>query len=413
MIPDELALPTFSEQHKKLDKEKGAFEVDLDKHELPKWMEVLDKHKEHMTILQGVSATMIENGHNSYSSTLAAYTSKGSRPSALKRPTLDYELGFLNPSPFTSIELTLVGNRKGIVPGFSVPAPYQRNSAFADPETAYNQLFKCVLDPQSVVSDKAMIEFHKGQVSKALKAAKSKKQALLLQNRISAFEDSIIRNEQLADKAALVKKYMPELDKVHLNGGPDAFTPQKQAGMTDMIIGAMASGLTNVASFVMDTIQTPVNGMPGIESTSINLHNLGHNGVAGGLSSFECRALVRMSHLNQVDTMVQKFKSIPEGDGTMFDNTMIFYSPSGGEAHHGKGLEMPYIIMSGKNCKLDIAGRYIRLPYLGTEGHKTIGNLYTTLLNAHGNPIEHYGDMCQVMSRNKRKQTGAIKSFLG
>lgn len=40
-----------------------------------------------------------------------------------------------------------------------------------------------------------------------------------------------------------------------------------------------------------------------------------------------------------------------------------------------------------------MTGRYIRLPFHGTEGHKTIGNCYTTLLNAHGNPIKHYGDL--------------------
>jgi hypothetical protein len=52
------------------------------------------------------------------------------------------------------------------------------------------------------------------------------------------------------------------------------------------------------------------------------------------------------------------------------------------------------------------------LPYHATEGHKTIGNWYTTLLNAHGNPIKHYGDLDLEMSRNKFDQAGAIKQFL-
>ena len=81
--------------------------------------------------------------------------------------------------------------------------------------------------------------------------------------------------------------------------------------------------------------------------------------------------------------------------------------------HHGVGTESPFLVMSGSNCKLDMAGRYIRLPHHGTEGHKTIGNWYTTLLNAHGNPIEHYGDLDQTMSRLKLDQTGAIKQFMG
>lgn len=96
----------------------------------------------------------------------------------------------------------------------------------------------------------------------------------------------------------------------------------------------------------------------------------------------------------------------------MFDNTMIMYFPEGGETHHGWGYEAPFVILAGNKCKLDLAGRYIRLPYHGTEGHKTIGNWYTTLLNAHGNPIKHYGDLDLEMSRKKLDQLGAIKQFM-
>ena len=59
-----------------------------------------------------------------------------------------------------------------------------------------------------------------------------------------------------------------------------------------------------------------------------------------------------------------------------------------------------------------LAGRYVRLPFHGTEGHKTLSNWYTTLLNAYGNPIEHYGDLDLTMQRNRLKQTGAIDRFL-
>jgi hypothetical protein len=51
------------------------------------------------------------------------------------------------------------------------------------------------------------------------------------------------------------------------------------------------------------------------------------------------------------------------------------------------------------------------LPYHATEGHKTLGNWYTTLLNAHGNPIKHYGDLDLDMSRLKLDQIGAIQQF--
>ena len=104
--------------------------------------------------------------------------------------------------------------------------------------------------------------------------------------------------------------------------------------------------------------------------------------------------------------------SLPEGKGNMFDNTMIMYFPEGGEKHHAPGDEAPFVIMAGNNCSLDMAGRYIRLHFHGTEGHKTLGNWYTTLLNAHGNPIKHYGDLDVGLNKFQSDQTGPIRRFL-
>ncbi len=70
------------------------------------------------------------------------------------------------------------------------------------------------------------------------------------------------------------------------------------------------------------------------------------------------------------------------------------------------------VVLSGKNSKLDIAGRFIRLPFHGTQGHKTLSNWYTTLLNAYGNPIEHYGDLDLKMQSNRLEQAGALDRFM-
>ena len=97
----------------------------------------------------------------------------------------------------------------------------------------------------------------------------------------------------------------------------------------------------------------------------------------------------------------------------MFDNTMLLYFPDNGETHHSHGTEWPFIVMAGKNCALDIGGKYIRLPKYGDEGHKTLGNWYTTILNAYGNPIPHYGAIDTGLSKYGIDQTGAIPQFLG
>lgn len=409
--PLETALTSFSEKQKAMDTKKEPLEVDLDKHELPVWLRGLDEYKEHMTILHGLSAKMSENVHWSFSSVMGCFKSQRNTLSAIKRTTIDYELAKLFPSPFGHVELSFAQDRRGIVDGYSAPAPHTRNYCYADPETARNELFKSVLNPDAVNSDNDMLNFlqsREGQELAGIKGHERSRQESHI-NSIGAIRE---RNQKLVEMADELAKHVPDLDPIHLDGGPKATTPQKQAAMTDMLVAALKSGLTNVVTYTIDDLGTPVTGLPGNETDRIGIHPLGHDEAFGGVPAWKTREQIRISHANQVKTIVEKLKAVPEGDGTMFDNTMVMYFPENGETHHGVGKESPFLVMSGKNCKLNIAGRYIRLPYHGTKGHKTLGNWYTTLLNAHGNPIEHYGDLDTEMSRLKLDQTGAIKQFI-
>ena len=161
--PLEIALRNFSDKDKVLDEKKLPLEVDLDKHELPKWLRGLDRHKEHMTILQGLSTKMSENVHYSFSSVMGCFKSNRNSLSAIKRTTVDFELAKLFPSPFGHVELSFAGGRTGIVSGYSAPAPHTRNYCYADPETARNELFKSVLNPEAVNSDNDMLAFLQGK----------------------------------------------------------------------------------------------------------------------------------------------------------------------------------------------------------------------------------------------------------
>ncbi|MEJ6578776.1 MAG: DUF1552 domain-containing protein [Akkermansiaceae bacterium] len=409
--PLEMALRNFSDKDKALDEKKEAFEVDLDSHDLPKWLRGLDDHKENMTILQGLSAKMSENVHYSFSSVMGCFKSNRNTLSALKRATIDFELAKLFPSPFGHVELSFAAGRKGIVSGYSAPAPQTRNYCYADPETARSELFKSVLNPEAVNSDNDMLSFlqsKEGQKISGIQGPEMKRQESHLES-IEAIRE---RNKKLISISGSLAKHLPELAPVHANGGANASTPEKQTAMTEVLISALKAGLTNVVTYTIDDLGTPITGLPGNETDRVGIHPLGHDEAFGGVPAWKTREQIRMSHVNQIKTIVEELKKVPEGSGTMFDNTMIMYFPENGETHHGIGLESPFLIMAGNNCNLDIGGRYVRLPVLGVEGHKTLGNWYTTLLNAHGNPMEHYGDLDLEMARKKLDQTGSIKQFM-
>lgn len=410
-VPSRFALPTFSETQKKKEQKKEQFEADLDKHELPQWLNALDAHKENMTILNGISMAVSGGGHYSFSGCMGAYKAGRNTLSGIKRTTVDFELAKLFPSPFGHVELSLasgsgtVAFRTGIVSGFSAPAKHQRNFCYADPQTAYDELFKSVTNSSAVDSDNRLLEFLREQEGKRLNGLNGEERKKI-SNHVESIQSIRNRNMKVASLSEVISKNLPTLDPIHANGGPNASLTQKQEAFTDVMLSALIAGLTNVVTYTIDDLGTPITTLPG-NTGRVDLHRLGHS------NDMQLRDIVKANHMAQIAKMVTKLKSIPEGTGTMFDNTTIIYFPETGAGHHGPDTEAPMVVMTGKQSKLDIAGRFIRLPFHATEGHKTLSNWYTTLLNAYGNPIEHYGDFDVEMSRKKMNQKGAIKQLMG
>jgi hypothetical protein len=412
-LTTQFGLPSFSSEDLKKHEEKQPFELDLAKHELPDWLKALDGHKDNMTILHGISMAVSGGGHYSYSGCMGAYKAGRDILSNIKWATVDFELAKLFPSPFGHVEMSLAvphgrDHRTGIVSGYSAPAARQRNYCYADPMTAYQELFKSVINTNEAASDDALLDYLREQESHRLKGLDGDER-LKISDQIDSLQAIRARNTNVASLGDKIKQHLPEIDPVHAGGGEDATLPQKQAAFTDIIVAALASGLTNVVTYTIDDLGTDITSLPENQQKT-SIHQIGHGGQIAGAAKM--RDAIKTHHVKQVTTLVTKLKAIPEGNGTMFDNTSIIYMPETGAGHHGPDTEAPMVLMTGKNSKLDIAGRYIRLPFHGTEGHKTLSNWYTTLLNAYGNPIEHYGDLDLTMQRNRMEQTGAIQQFM-
>jgi hypothetical protein len=219
------------------------------------------------------------------------------------------------------------------------------------------------------------------------------------------------RDRQINAIADQILDNIPKLNAADLSG--NRTTVQKQEVFAKILVSAMRAGLTNSALFTLDTLGTPYTGIPELDEGSIlNLHNLGHKKGYAGKSADEVRGYIRMHHMRLMASLVEAFKATPEGNGTMFDNTVITYQAENGETHHSNGIEQPIVMLAGKNAKMNFIGNYVRLPGYGQPGHKTLGNWYTTHLNNHGNPIEHYGQFDQELNQYGIDQSGPIKEFL-
>jgi hypothetical protein len=302
----------------------------------------------------------------------------------------------------------------GIATGFSARGPQQPNYAFGSPRVAAKELFKSVSNDKSLRAQSQL-----GRVGLEFAA---RRERLLAEGvtaterlKVVSYADSLdaihARDRKVDAMAEAIRPHVPKLDDKYL--ADEMTIVDRQRGHTEVLMAALISGLTNVAAFTLDELGLSYTGLPGLEAETVSLHDVGHDKGFGKLTAEEVRFAVQKQHMAVIDTIATRLKAAKEGDGTVFDNTMIFYFPDGGETHHAVGTEYPFVVLSGKNAKLDIRGKYIRLPNYGDAGHKTLGNWYTTLLNAYGNPIKHYGDPDPGLTRFGFDQFGAIKQFLG
>ena len=150
----------------------------------------------------------------------------------------------------------------------------------------------------------------------------------------------------------------------------------------------------------------------GLGLSDKNVHGIGHGETCNGKTPAEARDIIRLHHTKLLADLAGKLKAVPEGDGTMLDNTTIIYFSDAGNEHHGNLNQWPYIVLGGSGGKMNIAGRYIRYPKYGQEGQKTIGNWWTTWLNAFGNPVEHYGNLDLNLQKNGIAQSGALAELM-
>lgn len=421
LFPSVMAPPSLSQADAAKEQTKQPFSVDLSRHELPEWMSPVAAHQSNMTILQGLSGMMCTTGHHTWQSSLGVYRAN-ERLSSIKWATVDFELARMFPSPFEHIELACFpdgggnarGNIDGIDVGFSARGAGQPNYAFGSPKVALRELFKSVAadkqDQTRYALERKLLEFTAGSQS-GLAAQLSGGEKAKVANYAEAIEDIRRRNEKVDGMAEAIRRNLPQLDPKYL--ADKLSTLDRQRGHVEILLATLVSGMTNVVTFTVDELGTPYTGLPSIENDPVNLHDVGHGKGVGKLSALEIRAAVRTQHMRLVDTIISRLKAVPEADGNMFDNTTLFYFPDNGETHHSNGSEWPFLVFSGRNTKLNIAGRYIRLPKHGEAGHKTLGNWYTTILNAYGNPIKHYGDLDMVLESKKIPQVGPIAEFLG
>jgi hypothetical protein len=164
--------------------------------------------------------------------------------------------------------------------------------------------------------------------------------------------------------------------------------PQLVEAETDLIAAALSCGLTRVVTLALGdgedyNFYFPWLGIPnqGIEFPTRHKHDIAHRPGTNNIDKINTEKWFATMYTRLLD----KLAAVPEGNGTMLDNTVVLFLNSLNNGFSHTVLKMPIIVAAGANMGI----RTNRLLELKAEAHN---KLLASLANAVGVPMAGWGD---------------------
>jgi hypothetical protein len=212
--------------------------------------------------------------------------------------------------------------------------------------------------------------------------------------KLSEYFESIRDIEQRiarASKDERIEGWRPTLEKPDMprpaNGMPQD-VPEHMKLMLDLIVLAFQMDKTRVATLMLNNDLSQMN-FKFLEGVQGALHlDLTHNGRAADKEAMYLKT--NQFHISQFAYLTERMKSIPEGEGTLLDHSMLMLVSSlfDGDAHSAEQLP---ILITGKGNGTLRPGRVLN--YLGKpDEERKVCSLHLSLMDRMGVQLDRFAD---------------------
>jgi hypothetical protein len=353
----------------------------------------LEPHRDDLLIIEGIdSAGGV--GHDRFGTVLTGST--------VPSISLDHAIAdrIASDSRFRSLELGVNNTRDG--PPVSYYAPGEPALAENSPLVVFERVFADVDPPDPAAFErvrlqrKSVLDAVSGQIVD-LQQGLGQQDVAKLQNYLDSIRDVEGRLFNLASGVGCAR---PE---IAAQPGDDWFMaseniPQVMNAQFDMLAMAMACDLTRVV-----TISFGKGGwggrMPWLDINDTFHDSLGHMPDSDQVVQRKIAAADTWT-AEQFAALIDRLKAIPEGDGTVFDNSVVIWTNELSKGNSHDADNAGYVLAGSAGGFFD-TGRYVRYPR-NVSGHRSNRNhgrwsndLHVTLLHAMGIEADTFGDPAQ------------------
>lgn len=297
-------------------------------------------------------------------------------------------IGALTPLP--SLELGIEGGRQAGVCDSGYSCAYQSNIAWRsatqpvakeiNPKLAFERLFgMSMLD----MKKRQERDFYRTSILDLVADDASRIQQTLSatdRQKMDEYFTSVREIEQRIGRAAPKKRAVPEDFNVP-NGVPRE-TVEHIRLMYEIMTLAFQTDSTRIATFML------ANGGSNQRYTHLGIKE-GHHQMSHHRNDEDLVTTIQKIDqflVEEFSRFVQKLKSIPEGNGTLLDHSMIVYGSAISDGNRHRHEDLP-IVLAGKGSGTIQTGRHLKL-----EKETPMANLFVSMLDRMNSPVERFGD---------------------
>ena len=363
-------------------------------------MKPLEPYKDKMQFITGFHGRHATPDHSSFFGALGGY--QGSASTAPSAATIDHVISqHLSKTilPHLCIGWEALATMKAMPTAATLSASGAAKPIFmySDPNKLYEMLFGSIAG-----GELGKNYYNRSSILKKIRSLEINAGKKLPQSELQRFSNytgslgelNLVR-EKLVDMSDTLKKYAPKYDKRYTN---PQFETDWHDALLDIGIAALQSNITNVL--------TIGSGRAGFNGTWEGIGVKERNHPLGHVNQVESETWVKIRQYNcrMLIKLMKSLEAIPEGKGTMMDNTLIVYTSDCAEFQHSKGNEWPFVLLGNGG------GQFKTGVYTKVNG-RPINDLYTTFLRAIGKPVDHF-NLNANMAMKFKSQAGPIESIL-
>lgn len=258
-----------------------------------------------------------------------------------------------------------------------------------NPRLVYERLFRAHRnDADTATQDKPLLDLVLSDAHKLRRTLGHEDQQRMDEylHSVRTLEERIERSQQTG-KDAWQPRADIDPDLVVPDGIPENHAEHVQM-MLDLMILALQTDTTRVCTFMFGNSVSNKNFtfLDGVDGTH---HSISHH--QNDDDKLRMYQIINRWHSEQFAYVLRKMKSIQEGNATLLDNSMMLFGSAlrDGDRHDPRNLP---IVLAGR-----AGGRIDTGKHLSYQPHTPLANLYVSMLDAFGCPVDRFADSTEPL----------------